>query len=136
MGYYTNAFGEVKQIDADTYAGWVAAGNPKASAYTAIPDPATPYDRWDGTQWVSPPPYVPQTVSRFQAKAALLSADLLNDVEAMMADPATPAVTKLAWAEAVQFERNSPTVLGLAQALGLTDQQLDELFTAAAQINA
>jgi hypothetical protein len=136
MGYYTNASGEVKQIDADTYAAWQAANNPKADAYTAIPDPATPYDRWDGTQWVSPPPYVPQIVSRFQAKAALLSAGLLDQVEAMMADPATPAVTKLAWAEAVEFNRQSPTVLAMASALSLTDQQLDDLFTAAAAISA
>jgi hypothetical protein len=136
MSYYVNASGEVKQIDADVYAAWVAADNPKADAYTAIPDPATPYDRWDGSQWVSPPPYVPQVVSRFQAKAALLNAGLLDDVEAMIDDPATPEVTKLAWAEAQEFHRQSPTVLAIASALNLADQQVDDLFIAAAAISA
>jgi hypothetical protein len=54
----------------------------------------------------------------------------------MMADPATPAVTKLAWAEAIEFNRQSPTVLAMASALSLTEQQLDDLFTAAAAISA
>jgi hypothetical protein len=136
MGYYTDASGELKQIDAQTYAAWAASGNPKADAYTAIPDPATPYDHWDGAQWVSPPPYVPQIVSRFQAKAALLNAGLLDQVEAMMADPATPTVTRMAWAEVTEFNRQSPTVLSMASALSLTEQQLDDLFIAAAAISA
>lgn len=79
---------------------------------------------------------VPQTVSRFQAKAALLAAGMLSTVEAMMADPETPAVAKLAWAEALEFNRTSPTVLSMAAALQLTDAQLDELFIAASTITA
>jgi hypothetical protein len=76
----------------------------------------------------------PMVVSRFQAKAALLGAGLLDQVNAALAE-ADP-VAQLAWAEAVEFRRTSPTILGLAVTIGLTDEQLDELFRAAAQIEA
>ena len=79
---------------------------------------------------------VPQVVSRFQARAALHLAGLLETVEAMMAAPETPALAKLAWADAQEFKRNSPTVLSLSASLGLTEAQLDALFTTAAGIDA
>lgn len=82
------------------------------------------------------PPQIPQVVSRFQARAALHLAGLLDDVEAMMALPETPALAKLAWADAQEFKRNSPSLLSIAGALGLTEQQLDDLFTTAAGIEA
>lgn len=72
--------------------------------------------------------------SRFQAKAALHLAGLLPAVEAAIAQ-ADP-VTQLAWAEAVEYRRNSPTILALAGALELTDEQVDDLFRAAMQIEA
>jgi hypothetical protein len=73
-------------------------------------------------------------VSRFQAKAALLGAGLLDQVNTALAD-ADP-VAQLAWAEAVEFRRTSPTILGLAATIGLTGEQLDDLFRAAAGIEA
>ncbi len=79
---------------------------------------------------------VPQVVSRFQARAALHLAGLLDDVEAVMALPETPVLAKLAWADAQEFKRNSPSLLGIAGALGLTETQLDDLFTTAAGIEA
>ena len=136
MGYYVSTSGELKQIDDATVAAWVAANNPKASSYTKLPDPPGPGAQWNGSEWVLPPLYVPQVVSRFQAKAALLQAGLLSQVEALIAGPNTDAVTKLAWAEAIEFYRNSPTILTLSTALGLTSQQVDDLFTTAANISA
>jgi hypothetical protein len=78
----------------------------------------------------------PQTVTAFQAKAALLESGLLDDIEALMADVNTPRIVKLAWSEALTFERQSPTVLMLATALGLSADELDTLFAAASQITA
>ncbi len=83
-----------------------------------------------------PVPSVPQVVSRFQARAALHLAGLLDDVEAMMALPETPVLAKLAWADAQEFKRNSPSLLSISGALGLNDAQLDDLFTVAAGIEA
>jgi hypothetical protein len=39
MTTYYNASGEVREIDDDLYAGWVAAGNPKAQGWTPVPPP-------------------------------------------------------------------------------------------------
>lgn len=77
---------------------------------------------------------VPQEVTRFQALAALHTAGLLSPVKTMMADPATDPLTVLAFDNALTFKRGSPMVLNIAQALGLSDQQLDDLFIAAIAI--
>ena len=79
---------------------------------------------------------VPQIVSKFQAKAALMGAGLLAQVEQMMADPAADALAVLAWTEAQEFRRSSPTVAAMAGALGLDAAALDALFTTAAGIEA
>lgn len=79
---------------------------------------------------------VPPVVSRFQARAALMLAGLLDDVEALMSAPGTPALAKLAWADAMEFERQSPTIAALAGAVGLTEQDIDALFITAAGIKA
>ena len=70
--------------------------------------------------------------SRFQAKAALLQAGLLDAAEAAVAQ--SDSLTRLAWIEAVEYRRNSPAILAIAAALGLTDAQVDDLFRAAMQI--
>jgi len=82
------------------------------------------------------PVVIPQSVTPFQAKAALLSAGYMPQVNALMADPTTPPMYVLAWNEASVFNRESPTVLALAAKLGMTSAQLDQLFTQAATITA
>lgn len=82
------------------------------------------------------PVFVPQSVTRFQALAALHLAGHLPAVEAIMAAPETPVLAKLAWDNALSFERNSPTLLMLASAIGMTSQDLDALFTEAARLSA
>lgn len=72
--------------------------------------------------------------SRFQAKAALSAAGLLSAAESAVA--AADATTQLAWAEAIEFRRNSPTITTMAATLGLTPEQVDDLFRAAMQIEA
>lgn len=72
--------------------------------------------------------------SRFQAKAALLQAGLLPQIEAFMAS-ADP-IAQLAWAEALEFRRNSPTIAALAAGVGLSETQIDDLFRAAMSITA
>lgn len=91
-------------------------------------------------EYVPPPPppgpVVPQSISPFQARAALLGAGLLDAVEAVIADPATPVMMKLAWNTAQEFRRSSPTIAAMASVLGMSSEQLDSLFIAAAEIEA
>jgi hypothetical protein len=82
------------------------------------------------------PVVVPASVTRFQARAALADAGLLDRVEAMMADTATPIRMRLAWTDAQEFLRESPTVLAMGAALGLDAAALDALFTHAITIVA
>lgn len=80
------------------------------------------------------PEPVPEVVSPFQAKAALLTQGLLDDVEALIAHPDTDPLIRLAWQTASEFRRTSPSVVGMAQALGWSEQDLDDLFNLAATL--
>lgn len=73
-------------------------------------------------------------VSRFQAFAALYAIDKLDDAEAAVA--AEGGLTVIAWQNAQVFKRSSPMMNALAPALGLDDEALDDLFLAAALIEA
>lgn len=86
---------------------------------------------------VPPPPpvtYIPYSVTPFQAKAALLQAGLLSSVQAVIAQ-ASP-IAQLAWSDATEFTRDSPTIAALSAQLGLSSAQVDALFVAAAAIEA
>lgn len=71
-------------------------------------------------------------VTRYQAKAALLDAGLLDQCEAIVAASDDPHL-KIAWQEA-GFIRRSAFVDYVGAQLDLTPEQLDELFIAAAKI--
>ncbi|EAP75752.1 hypothetical protein [Roseovarius nubinhibens] len=71
-------------------------------------------------------------VSRFQAKAAMLEAGILEKVEAIVEQG--DQVFRLAWSEATEFRRTSAAINSLGEASGLTQEDLDELFRAAAKI--
>lgn len=74
---------------------------------------------------------VPDAVSRFQARAALHNAGKLADIETAIGQADT--LTQIAWADATEFRRQSPTILDLGAAL---DLDLDALFIAASKIEA
>ena len=75
------------------------------------------------------------TASRFQAKAALDDAGLLDQVEDYMAGEDVPRRVKLAWQEA-SFRRGSKMVNDIGSELGLSEHEMDELFKAAQAIEA
>ena len=77
---------------------------------------------------------VPSSISKFQAKAALLLSDKLESVEEYMIN-ASP-VDRLAWENVQEFKRDSPTLKRVASVLNLSNQQVDEMFIAASQIEA
>ena len=76
---------------------------------------------------------VPEEVTRFQARAALLQAGLLDEVESLVFAAGADRMLQLAY-EAATFKRHSQFVQAMAQQLDLSERQLDGLFIAAAQI--
>lgn len=102
------------------YLAWLASGGvPEAMAITTPPEPTDP---------------IPLSVTRFQARAALHLAGLLDDAEAAIAQ-AHP-LSRLAWEHANVYQRDSPTVISIGQQLGLSEADMDELFKTAASITA
>lgn len=81
----------------------------------------------------APPPLMTPTVSSAQARLALYNAGLLDDLEAIIA--AHPYRPVRIWYEgANMWERTNPYVSILGPELGLTEEQIDALFIAAANL--
>lgn len=80
---------------------------------------------------------VPQMVSRAQGKVALIQAGLWAQVLAFVAaipDPVERAVAEVTLHDTQEWRRDSAFLAQAAQALDLTEQQLDELFVTAAEV--
>lgn len=80
---------------------------------------------------------VPQMVSRAQGKVALIQAGLWAQVLAFVAaipDPVERAVAEVTLHDMQEWRRDSAFLAQAAQALDLTEQQLDELFVTAAEV--
>ena len=75
-----------------------------------------------------------RSVSPLQARKALKASDMLATVQAMVDAAPEDDDVRLAWDWALAWERDSPFVNSLGQSLGLTSQQIDELFALAARI--
>ena len=74
---------------------------------------------------------VPTKISRLQAKLQLLEIGLLDEVEDLVAQDRK---VQLYWKEADNFYRTDSILLGMATTIGLTDEQLDELFIEASKL--
>jgi len=81
---------------------------------------------------------VPAEISRAQGRAVLGLRGLSSQVEeyfSKITDPQEAMYADLAWNHTSTWRRHeSPFLTAAAAALGLTDQDLDEMFIAAAQI--
>lgn len=98
-------------------------------------------DLWDGDNFTSPPPsapVVPQQVTMAQARNALEDAGISSaDVDAAIENIQNPAQKRKAkndWEYAPYVRRNSNLTKSLGAMLGLTEQQIDELFIAAEKL--
>lgn len=75
---------------------------------------------------------VPQQVTMRQARLALLSAGLLDDVGVVIA--AAGRAAQLEWEYAAVVDRSNPAVAIVQQQQGMTDAQIDDLFREAAKL--
>ena len=115
--YYKVGTNETHSPESREFQEWLAAGN--------TPEP-----------YVAPPPPIPATVTRFQALAVLAAGGYLPTIRTYIATLDQNNVQRLAWENATDWERSSPTLNALATMLGLTDAQVDDLFVAASQVSA
>lgn len=120
----------IAEADADFAAaqGWI------------VSDTASIGDTWDGLEFAkppAPPAPVPASVTRRQAREALLNVGLLDDVDmaiAGIADETERRRAEIYWMDSATFERNSAMLGQIAASIGLTDAEIDELFIAASAL--
>ncbi len=74
---------------------------------------------------------VPIKITRLQAKLQLLEIGLLDEVEDLVAQDRK---VQLYWKEADNFYRTDSILLSMATTIGLTDEQLDDLFIEASKL--
>jgi len=82
------------------------------------------------------PPHVvviPQVISMRQARLALLQANLLATVETAI-QASTDEAMKIEWEYATEVRRDWTSLIDLSEALGMTSQQMDELFLLASTL--
>ena len=87
---------------------------------------------WTVVPYVAP---VPDKVTNFQARAVLISTGLFEQVDAAIKAGNDPVALQ-AWEYANDVTRNGALVNGMAASLGWSQAQLDDLFRAAAVIEA
>ncbi len=100
-------------------------------AFTAsLVMPATPSRGWDVTAPPASQPPVPPVIPAWKGKAALREAGLLAAVEAAVA--AAEGRVQDAWVGASEWSRDSEFLSDLGATLGLSAEQIDQMFREAA----
>lgn len=92
------------------------------------------YEGYTLTEWVmgEPPPAVPRTITPRQCRIMLAQQGLLSQVESAIAQ--MDEATKITWEYAIEFRRDDHLLAAMATSLDLTDEQVDQMFIAAAAI--
>jgi len=101
--------------------------------------------RWNGFGWdvldqrpvvVPSPTPIPQVVTMRQASLALFEAGYLARIQTTIDELPEPdrSLANIEWNKSGVVERNQPLVLTMGQSLGLSDVELDDLFTLAATL--
>jgi hypothetical protein len=93
-------------------------------------------DQWDGTSFIKPTPppasrFVPKEVTSRQGLQALAICNLLDLVQPLIdsiEDPLDRRLAQIEFDTSQVFKRDRPLIEQLRPGLGLTPEQLDDLF--------
>lgn len=123
--FYVDALG--------AYLGGFDGAEPQAGAIEVQTPPSNGADMWvDGT-WVTAV-VIPQSVTRRQAKQALLLQGLLANVQPAIdaiLDPQQRGLMQIEWDDSQEFVRTRTSLIQIGAALGLDAAGLDALFVQA-----
>ena len=119
---------DVKTIDYPVVPTWY---------WVDCPDNVTAEWKYIGGTFVAPTPEpIPEIVevTMRQARLALLHYSLLQAVDDALNGPTTPQAVKIEWEYATTVDKRSPLVANMKALLGLTDDQLTNLFNVASTL--
>lgn len=102
------------------------------SSQRAIEAPPAFVDGAWRQQWAITAAPVPDVITPRQCRIMLAQHGLLSQVEAAVAS--MDEATRITWEYAIEFQRNDPLLLAVAEGLGLSSEQLDAMFIAAAAL--
>lgn len=112
--------------------------NPKADQWILAPEKPGDNYYWNNGEWIEYQIPVPDNVSARQVRIWLIqhgiSLAMVDSAIDSIQDPTLKEITKVEWEYAPYIERNHPMLVPLAQALGLTQEQLDQAFVEAQNI--
>ena len=94
--------------------------------------------KWRET-WIveaAPPPPVPQAVSRLQARLALIQIGKWEITKAYFEEPERTAEEIAFFEDSTVYRRDNPVMIAAAAYVGVTEEQLDDLFRLAATLVA
>lgn len=136
--YYNTDNYEIKDLSDELISGWIENDNPKKDKWVVLPERPSNDHYWNNGQWILSNVSVPESVSARQIRLWLINNGIqltqvdsaINSIE----DPITRETVKVEWEYAPYVERNHPMLVPLAQALGLTEQQIDQAFIVAQNI--
>lgn len=122
-------------VDAEgSYIGGFDGAEPPAGAIEVPDAPGHAAQIWDGEMFLALPPIVPSQVSPAQAEIALYNYNngvLLGQVNTLI-DTYPYEPVRIWWRKATYISRYHPYLEAVAIEMGLSDETVDELFSAAA----
>lgn len=79
---------------------------------------------------------IPSSITKRQARQELIVSGLIGAVEAAIdaiQDPTQKALMLSWWNDSQTYDRDNPELISMADSIGLTEEQLDEMFLSASR---
>lgn len=136
--YYNIDTYEIKELSEDLINAWIENNNPKKDKWVLLPTKPGEDYYWNNGEWIQYPVVIPESISARQIRLWLINNGIqLSQVEQAIdsiPDLIMRETIKIEWEYAPYIERNHPMLGSLAQALGLSEEQIDAAFIQAQYI--